>query len=39
MQIVGYVEALDEPAAIEQAVFLFSLDAERRKRRSVNPRR
>jgi hypothetical protein len=31
MQSLGYVEAADEPAAIEQAVFLFSIDSERRK--------
>jgi hypothetical protein len=31
--------AAAEPAAIEQAMFLFSLDDERRKRLAVNRRR
>ena len=38
-RFVGYVEAVTEPAAIEAAVALFGLDAERRKRLVVNPRR
>jgi hypothetical protein len=32
MQLLGYLEAVNEAAAIEQAVVLFSLDDERRKR-------
>ena len=38
-RFLGYVEAVTEPAAIEAAVVLFGLDAERRKRLAVNPRR
>ena len=36
---MGYLEAVSEEAAIERAVVLFSLDAERRKRLAVNRRR
>jgi hypothetical protein len=32
MQLLGYIEAVSEAAAIERAVILFSLDDERRKR-------
>ena len=38
-RFLGYVEAVTEPAAIEAAVVLFGIDAERRKRLAVNPRR
>jgi hypothetical protein len=38
MQMLGYIEAVDEAAAIERAVVLFSLDNERRKRLAVNLR-
>jgi hypothetical protein len=36
---LGWVEAVDEPAAIERAVVLFSLDDAKRSRLAVNPRR
>jgi len=39
MQLMGYVEAKDEPGAIEAAVVLFGLNDERRKRLAVNLRR
>jgi hypothetical protein len=39
MQLLGWVEAVDEAAAIERAVVLFSLDDERRKCLAVNLRR
>jgi hypothetical protein len=39
MQLLGYLEAVSEPAAIERAVVLFNLDDERRKRLAVNLRR
>jgi hypothetical protein len=39
MQMLGYIEASTEAAAIERAVVLFSLDDERRKRLAVNLRR
>jgi hypothetical protein len=39
MQLLGYLEAVTEAAAIERAVVLFSLDGERRKRLAVNLRR
>ena len=39
MQLLGYIEAVSEAAAIERAVVLFSLDDERRKRLAVNLRR
>jgi hypothetical protein len=38
MQLLGYLEAVTEAAAIERAVMLFSLDDERRKRLAVNLR-
>jgi hypothetical protein len=39
MQHLGYVEATDEPAAIEAAVTLFGLDDSKRSRLAVNLRR
>jgi hypothetical protein len=36
---LGWVEAVDEPAAIERAVVLFSLDDAKRSRLAVNRRR
>jgi hypothetical protein len=39
MTLLGYIEAVNEAAAIERAIVLFSLDAERRKRLAVNLRR
>ena len=39
MQLLGFVEATAEPAAIEAAVALFGIDDERRKRLAVNLRR
>jgi hypothetical protein len=38
MQTLGWIEAVDEPAAIERAVALFSLDDARRRRLAVNLR-
>ena len=37
--LLGFVEAVTVSAAIEAAIALFGLDAERRKRLAVNPRR
>jgi hypothetical protein len=39
MQLLGYIEAVSEAAAIERAVVLFALDDGRRKRLAVNLRR
>ena len=39
MQLLGYIEVVDETAAIERAVVLFAIDDERRKRLAVNLRR
>jgi hypothetical protein len=39
MQMLGSIEAVNEAAAIERAVVLFSIDNERRKRLAVNLRR
>jgi hypothetical protein len=39
LQHLGVIEAVDEAAAIERAVVLFSLDDARRKRLAVNLRR
>jgi hypothetical protein len=39
MQLLGYIEAVSEAAALERAVVLFSLDDAQRKRLAVNPRR
>jgi hypothetical protein len=39
MQLLGFVEAVSEPAAIEAAIALFGLNDERRKRLTINPRR
>jgi hypothetical protein len=39
MQLLGVIEAVNEAAAIERAVVLFSLDDARRKRLVVNLRR
>ena len=39
MQLMGYVEAKDEPGAIEAEVVQFGLDDKRRKRLAVNLRR
>jgi hypothetical protein len=39
MTLLGVIEAVDEPAAIERAVVLFSLDDAKRSRLAVNPRR
>jgi hypothetical protein len=39
MQLLGYLGAVTEAAAIERAVMLFSLDDERRKRLAINLRR
>jgi hypothetical protein len=38
MQSLGVIEAVNGAAAIEEAVVLFSLDDERRKRLAVNLR-
>ena len=38
MQLLGYIEAVNEAAAIERAVVLFTLDDKRRKRLAVNLR-
>jgi hypothetical protein len=39
MQLLDYIEVVDETAAIERAVVLFAIDDERRKRLAVNLRR
>jgi hypothetical protein len=39
MQLLGFVEAVSEPAAIETAVALFKLDDQKRRRLAVNLRR
>jgi hypothetical protein len=39
MQLLGYVEGVSEPAAIEAAVVLFSLDDRTRRRVVINLRR
>jgi hypothetical protein len=39
MQLLGFVEAVSEPAAIESAVALFGLDDQKRRRLAVNLRR
>ena len=39
MEMLGYVEAVSEAAAIEAAVALFRLDDQKRRRLTVNPRR
>ena len=39
MTLLGYVEAVAEPAAIEAAVAMFALDDHKRRRLAVNPRR
>jgi hypothetical protein len=39
MQLLGYIETATEPAAIERAVVLFSLDDAKRKRLAVTLRR
>ena len=39
MQLLGYLEAVNEAAAIERAVVLYALDDERRKPLAVNLRR
>jgi hypothetical protein len=39
MQLLGFLEAVNEPAAIEAAVVLFSLDDQKRRRLAVNLRR
>ena len=39
MQLLGFVEAVNEPAAIEAAIMLFGLNDERRRRLAINPRR
>jgi len=39
MQLLGFVEAVSEAAALERAVVLFSLDDGKRKRLAVNLRR
>jgi hypothetical protein len=39
LQLLGFVEAVSEPAAIEAAVALFSLDDQKRRRLAVNLRR
>jgi hypothetical protein len=36
MQLLGFVEAVSEPAAIESAVALFALDEQKRRRLAVN---
>jgi hypothetical protein len=39
MQLLGFVEAVSEPAAVETAVALFRLDDPKRRRLAVNLRR
>jgi hypothetical protein len=39
MQLLGFVEAVSELAAIETAVALFGLDDQKRRRLAVNLRR
>jgi len=39
MQLLGFVEAVSEPAAIEAAVTVFGLDDTKRNRLAVNLRR
>jgi hypothetical protein len=39
MQLLGFVEAVSEPAAIETAVASFGLDDQKRRRLAVNLRR
>jgi hypothetical protein len=39
MQLLGFVEAVSEPAAIEAAVVVFSLDDQKRRRLAINLRR
>jgi hypothetical protein len=39
MQLLGYIEAATEAAAIERAIVLFALDEGRPKRPAVNLRR
>jgi len=39
MRLLGFVEAVSEPGAIEAAVARFGIDDERRKRLAVNLRR
>ena len=39
MQLLGFVEAVGEPAAIETAVASFGLDEQKRRRLAVNLRR
>jgi hypothetical protein len=39
MQLLGFVEAVSEPAAIETAVASFRLDDQKRRRLAVNLRR
>ncbi len=39
MQLLGFVEAVSEPAAVEAAVAVFSLDDQKRRRLAVNLRR
>jgi hypothetical protein len=36
MQLLGFVEAVSEPAAIESAVALFGLDDQKRRRLAIN---
>jgi hypothetical protein len=38
MQLLGFVEAVSEPAAIESAVASFGLDEQKRRRLAVNLR-
>jgi hypothetical protein len=38
MQLLGFVEAVSQPAAIESAVALFGLDDQKRRRLAVNLR-
>jgi hypothetical protein len=38
MQLLGFVEAVSEPAAIESVVVLFGLDDQKRRRLAVNLR-
>jgi hypothetical protein len=39
MQLLGFVEAVSEPAALESAVALFALGDQKRRRVAVNLRR
>jgi hypothetical protein len=39
MQLLGFVEAVSEPAVIETAVASFRLDDQKRRRLAVNLRR